>query len=86
MKRRYKNVREKGKVKLSRMFQSLNIGDRVSIEKELSEKAGFHKRLQGRTGVIEGKRGQAYIIKMKDFNAEKRYLIKPIHLKKLAGK
>lgn len=83
MKRRYKNEREKGKIRLSRMFQKFEIGDRVAIVRELSEKAGFPKRIQGRTGVVEGVRGRAYVLKVKEFNAEKTYIIKPIHLKKI---
>ncbi|MEM4230864.1 MAG: 50S ribosomal protein L21e [Candidatus Pacearchaeota archaeon] len=83
MKRKHKNIREKGKIKLSRMFQNLKVGDKVSIVREMSEKAGFPKRVQGKSGVIEGKRGNAYIVKVFDLNREKKYIIKPIHLKKL---
>jgi len=86
MKKRYKNEREKGKIRLSRMFQKLELGDRVAIVRELSEKAGFPKRLHGRTGVIEGIRGKAYILKVKEFDAEKKYIVKPIHLKKIESK
>jgi ribosomal protein L21E len=83
MKKRYKNSRQKGKIKLSRMFQDLEVGDKVSIEKELSEKGGFPKRIQGRTGVVESRRGNAYVLRVNEFDAVKRYIIKPIHLKKL---
>ena len=78
-----KKTREKGKLKLSRYFQKLNEGDRVAVVREVSEKASFPERLQGRTGIIEGKRGKAYIVKIHDKNKLKGYIIKPIHLKKL---
>jgi ribosomal protein L21E len=39
--------------------------------------------LRGRTGVVEKKRGRAYMVKLKDQNKEKRFLIEPIHLKKI---
>jgi len=78
-----KNIREKGKLKLSRMFQELKKGDRVAVARELAEKANFPERTEGRTGVIEGKRGKAYIVKIKIFNQEKRFIIMPIHLVKL---
>jgi ribosomal protein L21E len=39
--------------------------------------------LQGKTGVVESKRGKAYVIRIKDQNKEKRFLIEPIHLKKI---
>ncbi|MBS3071081.1 50S ribosomal protein L21e [Candidatus Pacearchaeota archaeon] len=78
-----KNIREKGKLKFSRYFQELNEGDRVSIVRELSLKANFPGRFQGRTGVVEKKRGRAYIVIVKDNDKEKRFIIEPIHLKKI---
>ena len=78
-----KPVRTRGKLQLSRYFQELKEGDSVAIVEEASVKSHFPKRLQGRTGVVEGKRGRAYLIKVKDLNKEKRFLIAPIHLKKI---
>lgn len=80
---RRKKVRTRGKLKLSRYFQELKEGDTVSVIREKSIKSSFPERLQGRTGFIESKRGRAYIIKIKDQNKEKRFIIEPIHLKKL---
>jgi len=77
-----KKVRDKGKIKLSRYFQKLEKGDRVAIVRELSQKASFPKTLQGKTGTIEGKRGDCYIVKIKSGKG-KRFIIHPIHLKKL---
>ena len=37
----------------------------------------------GRTGVVEGKRGKSYIIEVNDQNKEKKFIIAPIHLKKM---
>ncbi|MFH1365068.1 MAG: 50S ribosomal protein L21e [archaeon] len=78
-----KNLREKGKLKLSRYFQELQDGDRVSVDEELSLQPRFPKRLQGRTGVVIGKRGDAYIVKIKNQAKEKEFIITPIHLKKI---
>ena len=50
---------------------------------EPSIQANFPKRIQGRTGVIEGKRGRFYIIKLKDQEKEKKFLIAPVHLKRI---
>ena len=83
MKKKRKRTREKGKIKLSRMFQKLEIGDRVCVVRELAEKAGFPFRIQGKSGVVEEKKGKAYVIKLKDINKEKKFIINPIHLKKL---
>lgn len=80
---RKKNIREKGKLSFSRYFQRFKEGDKISVVRELSLNAGFPERLQGRTGVVESKRGKAYIVKIKDQNKEKSYIIEPIHLRKI---
>jgi len=78
-----KSIRTRGKLQLSRYFQELNEGDFVAISREQSVPINFEKRFQGLTGIVEGKRGQVYIVKIKDGNKEKRILIEPIHLKKI---
>jgi len=78
-----KAVRTRGKLRLSRYFQEFKEGDVVAVTKEKSIKSSFPVRLQGRTGVIETKRGKSYVIKMKDQNKEKQFIIEPIHLKKI---
>lgn len=78
-----KKIRTKGKLQLSRYFQELKKGESVAIVREPAVQSKFPQRLQGRTGVIEGKRGKAYILKVKDQNKEKKFLIEPIHLKKI---
>jgi len=78
-----KNIREKGKLGLSHYFQRFDKGDRVAVKKELSLKAKFPKRLQGKTGIITGERGNAYIVSIMDYKQEKSFIIEPIHLKKI---
>ncbi|MBM3233635.1 50S ribosomal protein L21e [Candidatus Pacearchaeota archaeon] len=78
-----KQEREKGKIRLSIYFQELGEGDRVAIVREHSIITGFPKRMQGKTGVVESRRGKAYIVKIKDNKQEKRYIIPAIHLKKI---
>jgi len=80
---RRKKVRTRGKLQLSRYFQELGKGDSVAVVRERSVNFSFPKRLQGRTGSIEGKRGKAYMVKIKDQDKEKKFLIEPIHLKKI---
>jgi len=80
---RKKKIREKGKLQLSKYFQELNDGDFVAIVKEPSVQAKFPERIQGKTGIVEGKRGMSYIIKIRDQEKEKKFLITPIHLKKI---
>ena len=78
-----KKTRTRGKLQLSRYFQELEKGDPVAVVKEDSVSSSFPVRLQGRTGIVRGKRGKAYIVKIKDQNKEKEFLIEPIHLKKI---
>jgi len=80
---RKKNIRERGKIKLSRFFRKFQEGDNVAVVREKAIQAPFPQRLQGRTGKIQGKRGKVYEVKIKDQNKEKLYLIEPIHLKKI---
>jgi len=80
---RRKKERTRGKIQLSRFFQELKEGEFVSVVREPSLKFNFPERLQGRTGSIESKRGKAYVVKIKDNNKEKKFLIEPIHLKKI---
>jgi len=78
-----KPVRTRGKLQLSRYFQELEKGDSVAVVREASVIGNFPKRLQGRTGKVIGKKGRAYIVKLKDQNAEKEYILKAIHLRKI---
>jgi len=78
-----KSVRTRGKVKLSRYFQKLEKGDAVAVIKEPAIQSSFPERLQGRMGIIENKQGKSYLVKIKDQNKEKAFLIEPIHLKKI---
>ena len=78
-----KKIRTKGKISFSRYFQDFKEGEKVSVVKEISIKSSFPERLQGRTGIVESRRGKAYIIKINEGNKEKRFLIEPIHLKKI---
>lgn len=78
-----KSIRTRGKIQFSKYFQKLKEGDFVIISKEQSIQSNFQKRLQGKTGTVEGKRGKNYIIKIKDGNKNKKFLINPIHLKKI---
>ena len=78
-----KNKKEHGKIKLSRYFQAFKEGERVAVIRELAVQVGFPKKLQGRSGVVTTKRGNSYLVKIKDLNMEKTYIIHPVHLKKL---
>lgn len=79
-----KRIRERGKLPLSKYFQKLNSGDSVAIVKDLGQQSsGFPRRMQGRTGKVIKMRGSAYEIEVSDFALKKRFVVKPVHLKKI---
>jgi large subunit ribosomal protein L21e len=78
-----KPMRTRGKLQLSRYFQELKEGDFVAVSREAAVRSSFPKRFQGRTGIVEGKRGKTYIVKIKDGKKDKKFLIEAIHLKKI---
>lgn len=78
-----KKIRTRGKIQLSRYFQNLKEGDDVSIVRDVSIDYNFPERMQGRTGIVVEKRGRSYVVKIMDHNKEKKFIIEPIHLKKI---
>ena len=78
-----KTPRQKGKFSFMRFFQKFQPGEAVAVVQELSVPFPYSKRLQGRTGRVIEKRGSAYHVEIKDYNKPKRYLIKPLHLKRI---
>ena len=80
-----KKIRERGKISFSRAFQDLKTGDSVSVVIEKANQSSFPKRIQGRCGIIEEKRGSSFIVKINDLNKDKKFIINPIHLKKIKG-
>ena len=82
-----KRIRAKGKVSLMKIFQSFDEGDSVALSRELGvQSAGFPKRMQGKTGRVLAKQGEAYIVQINDFERVKKYIVLPVHLKKLEAK
>ena len=80
---RKKPVRTRGKLQFSKYFQEFENGEAVAVVREPAVQSSFPTRLQGRTGIVEGKKGKAVIVHIKDQNKEKEFLIEPIHLKKI---
>lgn len=80
---RRKNPRARGKLKFSRAFQNIKVGNYVSVVREEAMQPRFPKRIQGRTGIVEEKRGNSFMIKINDGNKPKRFIISPIHLKRI---
>lgn len=78
-----KHIRDHGKIRLSQYFNTFETGDRITVVRELSLAPQFPKKLQGRSGVVIGRQGTNYIVKIKDIAKEKKYIVHPAHLRKL---
>jgi len=75
-----KKIRERG-IKICRALQTFEIGDRVHIDIDPSVHKGMpHPRFQGRTGVVVGKRGRAYLVRISDGDSYKTLIVRPEHL------
>lgn len=79
-----RRVREKGKLKLSKYFKKFKEKDKVAIVKNAAVRAGFPKRVIGKSGKVVGSRGRYNLVEIKDGNKTKTFIIHPIHLNKLA--
>ncbi len=59
-----------------------NVGDRVHIVINPSIHTGMpHRRYHGKTGVVVGKRGKCYIVKVMLGDKEKILFVRPEHLR-----
>ena len=75
-----RRVREK--TPITKYLQEFKEGGKVIIDPNPSNHKGRpFKRFFGKIGTIAGKRGKAYLIKIKDGKKEKVIIAKPQHLK-----
>jgi len=78
-----RHYRQRGKIRLSQYFQELNPGDKVCLKINSAVQGGqFHRRFYGNTGIVTGRRGFCYEVKVYDQNKEKIVYVHPIHLTK----
>jgi large subunit ribosomal protein L21e len=76
-----KKPRERGLQPLGRLLHGYKPGDRAVIKIDPSVHKGMpHSRYQGKVGIIEGKRGSAYIIHMEEGRKIRSLIVRPEHL------
>ncbi len=79
-----KNVREKGKISITRYFTEYKVGDVVCLATEPAvHKSLYHGRFHGKTGVVSAKRGKCYEVRIVDINMPKTLVVHPVHMKRL---
>lgn len=78
-----KEKRNKGKISITKYFQSFNIGDKVYLTVESAVQKGmYYPHFMGRAGIIRGKRGKCYEVAINDLGKEKMLIVHPVHLKR----
>jgi len=76
-----KKPRERGMQPLGRILHKHSVGDKVVVKIEPSIHGGMpHVRYYGKVGVVAEKRGQAYVIEMKNGGKNRKLIIRPEHL------
>jgi len=79
-----KSSRDKGKISITKYFQSFEIGDKVLLKAEPAVQKGMYfPRFHSKTGQVSGKKGVCYEVLIRDGKKEKTLIIHPIHLKKV---
>ena len=78
-----KKVREKGKFRLSRYFKNFSEGDMVAVSSERGFRINFPKRIVGKSGKIVDSRGKFKVVEIKEGNMKKKFILHPVHLRKL---
>jgi len=79
---RKKHPRERGMRGLSRLLYEYKVGDRVHIDIDPTYiETAPHRRYQGKTGIIIGKRGRAYLIEVYLGDKRKILITTPEHIK-----
>ena len=79
-----KKIREKGKIKINASLQEFETDEKVVIVVDSSYPKGMpHRRFFGKHGKIIGKRGNSYIVEVKDGTKHKKLICARVHLRKI---
>lgn len=79
-----KKKNDKGKISIKNYLQGYNKGDRICLVAEPAVQKGMHfPKFNGKSGVIQDKRGNCYEILIKDGGKEKLLIVHPVHLRRI---
>ena len=71
----------KKRVTITHYLEQFQEGDRVHVQLSTNKHLP-HPKFHGRTGVVLGARGRAYIVAVPDHAATKQIIVRPEHLRK----
>ena len=78
-----KTPRTTGMSPITHEFRNFEVGEKVNVVIDPAVHHGMpHMRFQGKTGVVSGKQGRAYVVELKDGDKPKTVVTRPEHLKK----
>ncbi len=81
-----KSIREKSKLNIAKYLQTFEDGESVALKVDSAYQRGMYNlRFHGKTGVVVGKQGNCFKVKIKDFAKEKTLIVHPVHLKKITN-
>ncbi len=82
-KRHRRNVRDKGLGSIEKFLIDFNSNDKVDIitNPSVHRRGMPHRRYQGLTGTINGRRGRCYLVDVKIGNSRKTLIIGTEHLR-----
>ena len=73
---------ERSRLNIDRIIHEYSEGDRVAIVIDGGQQKGMpNRRFQGKTSVISGKQGAAWVVTIKDGNKTKTVVARPEHLR-----
>jgi len=76
--------RDRGLTKITKSLQTFDEGDRTIIKIDPSVHKGMpHRRFQGHLGVVQARRGDAYVLTVYDGNMAKTIIARPEHLMRI---
>ncbi len=74
----------RSRVFINRVMHPYAEGDRVAIVLDGAQQKGMpHRRFQGKTGIIAGIQGRAYVISVSDGDMQKTVVARPEHLRSM---
>ena len=77
-----KKKAERSRVFINRVMHPHAEGDSVAIVLDGAQQKGMpHRRFQGKTGVIAGIQGRAYVVSVSDGDMQKTVVARPEHLR-----
>jgi large subunit ribosomal protein L21e len=78
-----KTPRTRGMTPITHEFRTFEKGEKVSVVIDPAVHYGMpHFRFQGKTGVVTGQQGRAFVVELYDGDKLKTVITRPEHLKK----